>query len=86
MRGRSWTTALRPNLYEGAAFTPNSQLFYLSMQGLWYSFNMFDALSWLTRDMIMGRIALLAQSDMEKTNHQWREKEGVIGSDATALC
>lgn len=72
------------NLYEGVVFTPNPQLFYLGMQDLWYSFNLFDAQAWLTRDIIMGRIALPSPSDMEKANDHWRQKEEDIGSDADA--
>jgi trimethylamine monooxygenase len=72
------------NLYEGVVFTPNPQLFYLGMQDLWYSFNLFDAQAWLTRDMIMDRIALPSTGDMERANNHWRQKEEDIGSDADA--
>jgi trimethylamine monooxygenase len=72
------------NLYEGVVFTPNPQLFYLGMQDLWYSFNMFDAQAWLTRDMIMGRVALPSLAEMATANDHWREKEEAISSDADA--
>src|SRR5690606_3359953 len=35
------------NLYGGVVFTPNPKLFYLGMQDLWYSFNMFGAQAWV---------------------------------------
>jgi trimethylamine monooxygenase len=73
------------DLYEGVVFTPNPKLFYLGMQDLWYSFNMFDAQAWLTRDIIMGRIDLPSQAKMEEINDHWREKEEAINSDADAF-
>ena len=73
------------NLYEGVAFTPNPKLFYLGMQDLWYSFNMFDAQAWLTRDIIMDRIQLPSRADMEAANDHWREKEVEIRTDAEAF-
>ncbi len=73
------------NLYEGVVFTPNPKLFYLGMQDLWYSFNMFDAQAWLTRDIIMDRIALPSRADMEAANDLWREKEVAIRTDEQAF-
>lgn len=46
------------DLYKGVAFVDNPQLFYIGMQDQWFTFNMFDAQAWWTRDVIMGRIAL----------------------------
>lgn len=73
------------DLYEGVTFTPNPQLFYLGMQDLWYSFNMFDAQAWLTRDIIMDRIALPSAQKMEQANQHWRELEDEIETDANAF-
>jgi cation diffusion facilitator CzcD-associated flavoprotein CzcO len=73
------------NLYEGVVFTPNPKLFYLGMQDLWYSFNMFDAQAWLTRDIIMERIQLPSRADMEAANDLWREKEVEIRTDEQAF-
>ncbi|MEG2731314.1 NAD(P)/FAD-dependent oxidoreductase [Brevundimonas sp.] len=72
------------DLYEGVAYTPNPQLFYLGMQDLWYSFNLFDAQAWLTRDMIMGRISLPDRTVMEALNQHWRDEELKIACDADA--
>ena len=44
------------DLYKGVMWVDNPQLFYLGMQDQWFTFNMFDAQAWYTRDCIMGRI------------------------------
>ncbi|NNE25153.1 MAG: NAD(P)/FAD-dependent oxidoreductase [Rhizobiales bacterium] len=44
------------DLYKGVVWVDNPKLFYLGMQDQWYTFNMFDAQAWYTRDVIMGRI------------------------------
>ena len=48
------------DLYKGVAWVHNPKLFYLGMQDQWFTFNMFDAQAWWTRDVIMGRIAIPA--------------------------
>lgn len=73
------------DLYEGVVFTQNPQLFYLGMQDLWYSFNMFDAQAWLTRDIIMNRISLPSQDEMNAANIHWRDQEEAISCDAEAF-
>jgi trimethylamine monooxygenase len=54
-------------LYKGVAFINNPKIFYLGMQDQWYTFNMFDAQAWWTRDAILGRIAI-----PDKKNHAGR--------------
>ena len=44
------------DLDKGVMCVDTPQLFYLGMQDQWYTFNMFDAQAWYTRDCIMGRI------------------------------
>jgi len=46
------------DLYKGVVFAHNPKLFYLGMQDQWYTFNMFDAQAWYTRDTIMGKISV----------------------------
>ena len=46
------------DLYKGIVWNNNPRVFYLGMQDQWYTFNMFDAQAWYTRDIIMDRIQL----------------------------
>ena len=48
------------DLYKGVAYVHNPRIFFLGMQDQWFTFNMFDAQAWWTRDAIMGRIAVPA--------------------------
>jgi trimethylamine monooxygenase len=54
-----------PMLYKGVAFINNPKIFYLGMQDQWYTFNMFDAQAWWTRDAILGRIPIPDKETME---------------------
>ena len=63
------------NLYKGVVWEDNPKLFYIGMQDQWYSFNMFDAQAWYTRDVIMGRIPLPSQDEMRADSAQWRIEE-----------
>ncbi len=63
------------NLYKGVVWEDNPKLFYIGMQDQWYSFNMFDAQAWYTRDVIMGRIPLPSQDEMRSDSAQWRIEE-----------
>ena len=53
---RSANRLATADLYKGVMWVDNPNLFYLGMQDQWYTFNMFDAQAWWTRDAIMGRI------------------------------
>jgi len=53
------------DLYKGVAFVKNPKMLYLGMQDQWFTFNMFDAQAWWARDVMMGKIALPSQADME---------------------
>ncbi len=46
------------NLYKGVVWVENPKLSYLGMQDQWFTFNMFDALAWYIRDIILGKIEL----------------------------
>ncbi|MGB7205136.1 MAG: NAD(P)/FAD-dependent oxidoreductase [Anderseniella sp.] len=52
------------NLYKGVAFVNNPDLFYIGMQDQWYTFNMFDAQAWWTRDVILGKIKTPSKKKM----------------------
>ena len=52
------------DLYKGVAFINNPKIHYIGMQDQWFTFNMFDAQAWWSRDVIMGRIDLPTQKDM----------------------
>jgi trimethylamine monooxygenase len=58
LRLRSANRLATADLYKGVVFVGDPKVFYLGMQDQWYTFNMFDAQAWYTRDVIMGRIAL----------------------------
>ena len=53
------------DLYKGVAYVNNPGLFYIGMQDQWYTFNMFDAQAWYTRDMIMGKIKTPSKKKMQ---------------------
>ncbi len=63
------------NLYKGVVWEHNTKFFYIGMQDQWYSFNMFDAQAWYTRDIIMGRITLPSAEAMAEYNQAWRDRE-----------
>ncbi len=52
------------DLYKGVAWLHNPKLFFLGMQDQWFTFNMFDAQAWWTRDVVLGRIALPGKAAM----------------------
>jgi len=52
------------DLYKGVAFINNPKIHYIGMQDQWFTFNMFDAQAWWSRDVIMGRIDLPTQEVM----------------------
>ena len=66
------------NLYKGVVWEGNTKLFYLGMQDQWYTFNMFDAQAWYARDVILGRINLPSQSEMQAHTKTWMEREGTL--------
>ncbi|MGY2293715.1 NAD(P)-binding domain-containing protein [Pseudomonas sp. SDO528_S397] len=66
------------NLYKGVFWEPNPKLIYLGMQDQWYSFNMFDAQAWYTRDVILGRIALPSHVEMVADSLDWQTREQTL--------
>jgi len=58
LRLRTANRLAAADLYKGVAYIKDPDLFYLGMQDQWYTFNMFDAQAWWTRDAIMGKISM----------------------------
>jgi trimethylamine monooxygenase len=62
-------------LYKGVIWEQNPKLSFIGMQDQFYTFNMFDAQAWYTRDVIMGRIKLPKADAMAKNSKIWRKRE-----------
>merc|ERR1711972_1081009 len=62
-------------LHDGIVWPDNHKLFYMGMQDQWFTFNMFDAQAWYTRDVILGRISMPDRATMDKEWAEWRSKE-----------
>ena len=73
------------DLYKGVVYTGNPDLFYLGMQDQWYTFNMFDAQAWWTRDAIMGRIDLPDAAAMEADWKQRQADEDALPDDYACI-
>jgi trimethylamine monooxygenase len=73
------------DLYNGVVWQHNSQLMYLGMQDQWYTFNMFDAQAWYARDLILGRLNLPAQPEMQADIDRWRAAEDGLADDHAAI-
>ena len=63
------------NLYRGVVWEDNSKLHYIGMQDQFYTFNMFDAQAWYSRDVIQGDIALPSLAEMRANSAEWRARE-----------
>ena len=69
------------NLYKGVFWEDNPKLMYLGMQDQFYTFNMFDAQAWYTRDYMLGRINLPSKEEMRSHSQAWREREEKLEND-----
>lgn len=65
-------------LYKGVVFNELPQLIYLGMQDQYYTFNMFDAQAWYTRDIMMGTIAMPEKAEREVDMQKWLNKQDEI--------
>ena len=63
------------DLYKGVVWQKNSRLFYLGMQDQFYTFSMFDAQAWYVRDVILDKIVLPSENDIQKDIDKWNSKE-----------
>ena len=73
------------NLYNGVVWVPNPKLMYLGMQDQWYTFNMFDAQAWYARDIIMGRLDVPSEEEMQTRIAVWRDEEDSLPDDYGAI-
>ncbi len=73
-----------PGLYKGVVWAAHPGLLYLGMQDQWYTFTMFDAEAWFARDVIMGKIELPSQAEMEADMAKWAEMEAAA-DDASKM-
>ena len=64
-----------PKLYKGVVWQDNQKLFYLGMQDQFHTFNMFDCQAWFSRDVIMGKIKIPNESEVNKDINDWVAKE-----------
>jgi len=64
-----------PTLYKGIVCQDNHKLMYLGMQDQFHTFNMFDCQAWYARDIIMGKIQIPNDSEVEKNINEWVGKE-----------
>ncbi len=73
------------DLYNGVVWAANPKLMYLAMQDQWYTFNMFDAQAWYARDVIMGRLDVPSEAEMQADIAKCREDEDNIADDYGAI-
>ena len=64
-----------PKLYKGVVWQDNHKLMYLGMQDQFHTFNMFDCQAWFVRDVILEKIQIPNDSEVEKNINEWIEKE-----------
>lgn len=62
------------HLYKGVFFNTLPQLMYLGMQDQYYTFNMFDAQAWVTRDFMMGALPLPSEAERRVDMDKWLER------------
>ena len=64
-----------PKLYKGVVWQDNHKLLYLGMQDQFHTFNMFDCQAWYARDVIMGKIKMPSDSEMDSDIKKWVNME-----------
>ena len=69
------------NLYKGVFWEDNPKLMYLGMQDQFYTFNMFDAQAWYTRDYMLGRVKVPSKGEMMSHSQEWRKREEKLEND-----
>jgi trimethylamine monooxygenase len=73
------------DLYNGVAWAANPKLMYLGMQDQWYTFNMFDAQAWYARDVILGRLDVPPEEEMQADIARCREEEDNLPDDYACI-
>ncbi len=64
-----------PKLFKGVVWQDNHPLMYLGMQDQFHTFNMFDCQAWYARDVIMGKIKLPSDAEIEADIKKWVAEE-----------
>ena len=64
-----------PGLYKGVVWQKNKKLFYLGMQDQFYTFSMFDVQAWYVRVVIMGKISLPTDPEIQEDIDKWVARE-----------
>ena len=67
-----------PKLYKGVVWQNNHKLMYLGMQDQFHTFNMFDCQAWLARDVIMGKIKMPTDEDVDNDINKWVSEEEAL--------
>ena len=67
-----------PKLYKGVVWQNNHKLMYLGMQDQFHTFNMFDCQAWFARDVIMGKIKMPKDEDVDNDINKWVSEEEAL--------
>ena len=64
-----------PKLYKGVVWENNHKLMYLGMQDQFHTFNMFDCQAWFARDVIMEKIKIPNETEVQSDINKWVSME-----------
>jgi trimethylamine monooxygenase len=67
-----------PKLYKGVVWQDNHNLMYLGMQDQFHTFNMFDCQAWFARDVILGKIKMPTNEDIDNDINKWVSEEELL--------
>ena len=67
-----------PKLYKGVVWQNNHNLMYLGMQDQFHTFNMFDCQAWFARDVILGKIKMPTNEDIDNDINKWVSEEELL--------
>ena len=67
-----------PKLYKGVVWQDNHRMMYLGMQDQFHTFNMFDCQAWFARDVIMSKIKMPSDEDIENDINKWVSEEEAL--------
>jgi trimethylamine monooxygenase len=67
-----------PKLYKGVVWQNNHKLMYLGMQDQFHTFNMFDCQAWFARDVIMGKMKMPKDEDINNDINKWVLEEEAL--------
>ena len=67
-----------PKLFKGVVWQDNHNLMYLGMQDQFHTFNMFDCQAWFARDVILGKIKMPTNEDIDNDINKWVSQEEAL--------